>query len=390
MTSAPARGASPTAADPRRPSMERVRVEGRGIVGMTLALSLARLGIEVEWGRGTASAAPAREDVRTYALNPASVRLLGELRVWEALPADAVSAVRDMRIAGDRPGSSLEFTAWQQCVGELAWIVDAAALESTLQQAIAFAPRVVPDDGQASRAAALTVHCEGRDSAARSALGVAWNRHDYGQRAVAARLHSDRPHQGTAWQWFRCPDVLALLPFERPLAHRSFGLVWSLPAAQAAQLGALDAAAFEQELEAATGGAAGRLRLASERVTWPLAIAEAERWCGPGWALAGDAAHVVHPLAGQGLNLGLADVAELSGVLARREPWRSLGDERLLRRYERARRGPTRAMGRVTDGLLQLFAVPSEPVRALRNRGLDVVNHLGEVKRWLAARALNG
>jgi 2-polyprenyl-6-methoxyphenol hydroxylase-like FAD-dependent oxidoreductase len=117
-------------------------------------------------------------------------------------------------------------------------------------------------------------------------------------------------------------------------------------------------------------------------------LARAERVCGRGWVLLGDAAHLVHPLAGQGLNLGLADVTTLAKVIAAREPWRDLGDEKLLRRYERERLVPTWAMGQLTDGLLQLFSHPAPAARELRNRGLTLVNHLAPVKRWLTARAL--
>ena len=138
----------------------------------------------------------------------------------------------------------------------------------------------------------------------------------------------------------------------------------------------------------ATGGQAGPLKLVSERASWPLALARARTWCGAGWVLLGDAAHQVHPLSGQGLNLGLADVAALARVLAAREAWRALGDEKLLDRYVRERAGPTQAMGWVTDGLWHLFAHPSTPLQELRNRGLSLVDHLPPLKRWLTARAL--
>ena len=151
----------------------------------------------------------------------------------------------------------------------------------------------------------------------------------------------------------------------------------------------LDPPAFDQALADATGGAAGELHLASERAAWPLMRGRAASVSGGGWVLLGDAAHVVHPLAGQGLNLGLADVVALTRVIGEREPWRDLGDDRLLRRYARARMAPTWAMGQLTDGLLQLFAHPTPAVRELRNRGMTLVNHLPLVKRWLTARALD-
>jgi 2-polyprenyl-6-methoxyphenol hydroxylase-like FAD-dependent oxidoreductase len=150
----------------------------------------------------------------------------------------------------------------------------------------------------------------------------------------------------------------------------------------------MDEAAFESALNEATRGAAGRLSLAGPRVGWPLMLARARRVHGPGWVLLGDAAHVVHPLAGQGLNLGLADVVALIDVISAREPWRPLSDPRLLARYARERRVPTAAMAGLTDGLLQLFAHPSPVARELRNRGLGLLDSLPPLKRWLAERAI--
>lgn len=364
-----------------------VSVRGAGIVGKTLALSLARLGLSVAL-RGLARPAPGRVDVRAYALNAASIEWLRGLKVWAALDGtSAATAVHDMLVQGDAGHAALEFSAWEQRVGELAVITDAAALDDELDAALRFAAHVtrVDDDVPGT----LVAHCEGRAAAGLTALGAGFERSDYGQRAIAARLVSSRPHRHVARQWFGAPDVLALLPFDRPQAARSYALVWSLPDDRAKELLGADGVAFEQALAEATGGAAGDLSLASERAAWPLAIGRAEHWCGPGWVLAGDAAHVVHPLAGQGLNLGLADVAALAGVIAEREPWRGLGDERLLRRYVRQRAAPTWAMLRITDGLQRLFAEPGAPIRELRNNGMALVNRISPLKRWLTARALD-
>jgi 2-polyprenyl-6-methoxyphenol hydroxylase-like FAD-dependent oxidoreductase len=393
-----------------------VSIRGAGAVGLSLALSLARQGLRVgvvgaapragdaglagdagsaDAGPGTpaTSAIPAIPDVRAYALNAASRQLLTDLKVWDALPADAVTPVHDMHIEGDGAGAALgrlDFSAWQQGCEALAWIVDAAELETALRTAARFAPHLAWVGDAEAAGAPLTVLAEGKASASRAALGVRFERQDYGHSAIAARLQADVPHGGLARQWFRSPDVLALLPFDRPTPGHGYGLVWSLPTERATSLCAAPVAEFEAALADATGGAAGTLRLCGERATWPLALARADRLCGAGWALVGDAAHLVHPLAGQGLNLGLADVVSLARVIAEREPWRSLGDPLLLRRYARERVGATQAMALLTDGLLHLFAQPQPALRELRNRGMTLLNHAAPIKRFLTRRALGG
>jgi ubiquinone biosynthesis UbiH/UbiF/VisC/COQ6 family hydroxylase len=398
-------------------SANPVWVRGAGVVGRCLALALARQGLPVVLSAPTRDAArPAATDVRAYALNAASVQLLRALRVWDALPLGAATAVYDMRVHGDGFGAAarapavVEFSSWQQGVQALAHIVDVAALERALDAAVGFAPhieRLTADQAEARFAhqpSALMALCEGKASQLRQALGVEFQSKSLGQHAIAARLSASLPHRGVAWQWFGEPDVLALLPMDavgKAGQSGGYALVWSVPSEKAQELMALEAPAFEAQLQAAlrlaapSAGAAlgadpgvGELRLCSERSSWPLFHAQAERWCGPGWALLGDAAHVVHPLAGQGLNLGLADVQALSEVIAQREPWRPLGDEKLLRRYVRQRLAPTWAMGQVTDGLLDLFSHPAPWARELRNQGLALVNATSPIKRWLTRRAL--
>lgn len=368
-----------------------VVVRGGGVVGMACALALARQGLAVTLA---AAARTARaDDVRAYALNASSVGLLESLKVWDALPADARTAVHEMLVRGDGDaarGGRLGFSAWQQGVAQLAWIVDAAALEEALADAVRFAPHISRAEFDAELPAALQVFADGRHSSNRERLGVAMQWAPYEQHAVAARLVSDQAHAGIARQWFRSPDVLALLPLDRPQAGHGYGLVWSLPTARAAAMMQLSDAEFSQALNDATGGAAGTLSLAGPRADWPLSLGRAEPVCGPGWVLIGDAAHVVHPLAGQGLNLGLGDVASLAAVIAAREPWRAPGDSKLLRRHARRREVPVRLMGGVTDGLWHLFARPEPWARELRNRGLSLVHHLGPIKRALTARALEG
>jgi len=378
-----------------------VCVSGSGAVAMSLALSLAAKGWQVAWARDPQRHPVGAEDVRTYALNARSQALLARLRVWPGLAAQAC-AVSRMAIHGDA-GGALSFSAWQQCQSELAWIVDAAALERVLGEAIGFSPLVhqVPalgEDAQQQHAPLLAV-CEGKHSAARQALGVHFERQAYGHSGLALRVETDVPHQGVAHQWFRSPDILALLPFNQPREGHGFGVVWSMPQARADALLAAGRDGIEQALMQSVRDAGadataqiGNLRLSAAPGSWPLALGCADRWSGPGWVLVGDAAHQVHPLSGQGLNLGLADVDTLVTALdeARRQaPWRSPGDERVLARYARQRRWPTQAMSTLTDGLLNLFADQRSLVKDVRNLGMNLVNRIDPLKHWLVGQAMD-
>lgn len=362
-----------------------VCIRGAGVVGRTLALLLARERLRVGLVEHPPTAG-LQGDVRAYAFNPASRELLEMLRAWP--DADHVTPVAGMQVHGDE-GGQVSFTAVNQNVAALAWIVDVAALQHRLGEALRFQPLV--ERLESPRPAALTVVCEGRASATRAEFGVQFEVTSYTQRAIAARLTCEKPHGTVARQWFADGEITALLPMGGTNAGaqgNSVALVWSVRAERADALLALDAAAFAKEVEKATGGAMGALSLASERAAWPLQLARADRWCGPGWALAGDAAHTVHPLAGQGLNLGLADAKALADVLREREYWRGVGDLKLLRRYERSRKGDVLAMGATTDGLQQLFARPDGAWSLLRNWGMKGFERSGPVKQWVARQAM--
>ncbi|VTU29708.1 2-octaprenyl-3-methyl-6-methoxy-1,4-benzoquinol hydroxylase [Variovorax sp. SRS16] len=372
-----------------------VCIRGAGIVGRALALLLARERVRV--ALVAPAAAPAAQDVRAYALNAASKNLLESLRAWP--DATHATPVREMQVHGDE-GGRVQFSAARQKVEALAWIVDVPALEQQLSDAVRFQPRieVVADPVPA----ALTVVCEGRASATREGLGVRYEITRYPQHAIAARLEAERPHDGIARQWFdERGEVLALLPLgdaggvsdRHGAFDRSLALVWSVDQLRAPELLAQSADEFGASLRAASHDALGALTLTSERAAWPLQRAIAERWTGQfadgrSWALAGDAAHTVHPLAGQGLNLGLADVAALSNIIKDRDYWRSVGDARLLRRYERARRTDVLSMSLATDGLQQLFAHSADPLPALRNWGMRGFDRTRLVKHWIARQAM--
>lgn len=363
-----------------------VCIRGAGIVGRTLALLLARDRLHVGLVRDGAPAGGATSDVRAYAMNAASKALLEMLRAWP--DEQHATPVAAMQVHGDE-GGELHFNAQAQGVPALAWIVDVQALQERLADALRYQPLVEWLD--APQAAPLTAVCEGKASATRAQYGVRYSVTPYPQRAIAARLHCEKPHGQVARQWFSNGEILAFLPLGGGGAGadgNSVAIVWSVQEQHAPQLLALEEPEFAARVEAASQGALGRLTLASERAAWPLQLAQADRWCGPGWVLAGDAAHTVHPLAGQGLNLGLADVKELARVLHERETWRAVGDAKLLRRYERARKADVLAMGAATDGLQQLFAQQAQPWASLRNWGMTGFDRSGPVKDWVARQAM--
>ncbi len=372
-----------------------VCIRGSGVVGRTLALLLARERLHVALvAPATAPGAPVLppvQDVRAYALNSASRQLLESLRAWPQAPF--VTAVQQMQVWGDAGGRLDFIAATPPPAGDqagaapaLTWIVDVPALEQQLAQALQYQPQV--ETVAAPVQAALQVVCEGQKSSSRSEFGASWRVKPYAQKAIAARLQSDQQHHGVARQWFGTHgEILALLP-TGGFDGNSLALVWSVSVDRAEALLKLSSEEFSAALQTACGAEAGRLDLASELSAWPLSLSRAERWVGPGWALAGDAAHAVHPLAGQGLNLGLADAAALSRVLHEREYWRGLGEEKLLRRYERARQADVAAMGAVTDGLQGLFAQGDARWQALRNWGMKGFERSGPLKQWVMRQAM--
>lgn len=364
-------------------------IRGAGIVGRTLALLAARERLRVALV-APAGLPDAPADVRAYALSPASQALLQTLRCWP--PGNATTPVLAMQVQADQQGR-LRFSAAEQKVSALNWIVDVPALEHQLAEAVSYQSAI--DTVQAPVAAPLTVVCEGRASVTRAELGIEFDTVRYPQHALATRLTCERAHGQVARQWFTAEgDVLALLPLGGATGHE-VALVWSLAAARAVEARHWDDAQLAARVHEISGGALGTLQVQGARASWPLLLAHARRWVGPmagaagaSFALAGDAAHAMHPLAGQGLNMGLGDAAELARVLAARESWRALTDLRLLRRYERARQGEWLRMRLATDGLQLLFGHPAPLAGVLRNWGMTLFDHCGPLKRRAAALAM--
>ena len=408
-----------------------IAVLGGGIVGHTLALLLARDRWRVALVQ-CARVAPSH-DIRAYALNQAAHQVLSELRVWPdaiaatpvqqmwvseadapAPPPDLGGAAASMAAAtasplaaatasetatvsgtatasGSAPASAspaahLRFAA-PSAEQPLAWIVDVPALEQRLQQALQFQSGIELLDS--APPAALTVICEGKHSSTRTQLGFEYDVRHYAHTAVAARLRCERPHQGVARQWFLGGDVLALLPMEGEQGHL-VALVWSLGHERAQALLQCDAPGFSRSVGQACEHALGAMTLQGEPAGWPLQLSSARHWVRPGYALAGDAAHAMHPLAGQGLNVGLGDVAALARLLREREYWREPGDWRLLRRYERERRADFERMAGLTDSLYHLFGIGDSRVQVLRRCGLRAFERMGPLKNWAMRQAMGG
>lgn len=363
-------------------------IRGAGIVGRTLALHLAGKQLRV------ALVAPAvhapvggvGSDVRAYALNQSSRQMLELVRCWP--DEHDATPVLSMQVQGD-DGGQVAFDAAETAAEALNWIVDVPALEARLEQAVRFQPLIELFD--TPQPAALTVVCEGKASSTRAQWGVQWDVTPYDQWALATRVRCAQPHAQVARQWFGDDQILAFLPLEGPQGNLC-AIVWSVSPERAQTLQHAVPEDFCHELELASHGLMGTLTLSGDRKVWPLQQGLARRWSGQSaqgaWVLAGDAAHAMHPLAGQGLNMGLADVAELVRVLTGRAYWRGVGDARLLRQYERARKADFAVMGQANDALQQLFSNPHPAVQAMRNWGMNRFEESGAIKRWVARRAM--
>jgi ubiquinone biosynthesis UbiH/UbiF/VisC/COQ6 family hydroxylase len=387
---------------------QEIIVCGAGIVGLATALALARRKQPVTVlapGAPVPAASADHYSPRVYALSPASQRFLAGLGIWDALPAERIAPVDAMEIHGDADGA-VTLNAWQAAQAHLAWIVEAAEIERVLAQAVRLSGipwiadrcvgyqrgAVLTENGAQLRAE-LAVGADGAHSPLRTAAGLVQHSAPYDAVGLVTHLDCGLPHHGTAMQWFRDDGVLALLPLPDSSRGPQVSMVWSAGAAQARELQALpadrQAEALHRMLAVATGGRLGDLRMNIGLHGFPLFLEHAQMTAA-GVALAGDAAHRIHPLAGQGLNLGLGDAETLATIVAQREPYRGAGDPRVLRRYQRARAEPVLAMRLATDGLHRLFASRSAPAAWLRNAGMRWVDAMPLVKRLLIDQASGG
>ena len=383
-----------------------VAIIGGGLVGLSLAAVLGRGGFDVavleareperDWPEGSV-------DLRVYAITRASQALFTQLGVWPAMQPKA-GPFRDMRVWDEGGEGSIHFDSaelGEPCLGH---ILEARVIEKALLDTLSDLPAVsliCPakvqgftelDGGQEielesgkALTAKLLVGADGKHSRVRDYAGIHAKASDYGQQALVAVVSTERPHEQTAWQRFLPTGPLAFLP----LADGRSSIVWSATSDEAKRLLELDDAAFCEALGEAFGYRLGRVLDCGERILFPLRRQYAERYVAPRVALVGDASHVIHPLAGQGVNLGLKDVRELADVLLEaRGEQRDIGKLAVLRRYERARKGDNMAMMLAMDGFKHLFGSRVPPLRWARNFGLNLVDASRPVKNRIMRSAM--
>jgi len=390
-----------------RPDTDIV-VCGAGSVGATLAGLLAAEGFScvlVDARSEPQATVPPGADPRALALTPASRAILESFDLWRRLSPRSIGVFERMQVWDEGGRGRIGFDCAEICAPVLGYIVPQPELQQALDERIRALPGVTVlrgveaagidwhadrivlrlSDGTAL-AARVAVAADGSRSPLRAMAGIDFPIRAYGQEAVACLVRTELPHANVARQRFLRGGPLAFLPLFEP---DRCGIVWSTTPERARALLEMDEAAFNEALAAAFEGVAGRVLESGPRRAFPLGAAHAERYVRGRLVLAGDAAHCVHPLAGQGANLGLLDAAALAEVLgdARRQG-RDPGSARVLRNYERWRRAENTAMGFALDALQKLFEPAAGPLPGLRNLGLDLVDRSGFLKHAIMRRAM--
>jgi 2-octaprenyl-3-methyl-6-methoxy-1,4-benzoquinol hydroxylase/2-octaprenylphenol hydroxylase len=390
----------------RGPALD-VAVVGGGMVGAATALALARAGFATALLEARAPAPWSvhdEVDLRVVGLAPSSIALLDDLGVWTSIRTSRASPYAQMHVWDAASGAAIHFDAAQQDRDLLGYIVENNLVQWQLWQALESAGvrrlcpaqvsgyEVLEDRVQLTLqgaeaetiSARLLVAADGAASPLRAMAGIETRGRDYAQRGVVAHVTTERAHEGTAWQRFLDTGPLALLP----LVDGRSSIVWSLPEAEAQRVLALDDQAFFDALGVASDFRLGRITGATARAAFPLRLQLAETYQAERFVLLGDAAHAVHPLAGQGVNLGLRDVVELRDTLvAARDAGSDIAAPHVLRRYARRRRSADTMDALGFDALARIYAWQAPPLIAARSLGVRLIDKLSPIKRRLAEHA---
>jgi ubiquinone biosynthesis UbiH/UbiF/VisC/COQ6 family hydroxylase len=380
-----------------------VMVVGAGLVGLSAALAMHQLGLDVvlvgEYTRSTEHPDSRDWDQRIYAISPQNVSWLKSLGAWQYVDQQRVTLVRAMEIWGDTTPTALKLDADAVNVDVMAFIIEERALMQALlnqvqQQGLrsifnvkATSVDISPnqaqltlDSGQVIQSN-LLLAADGTNSWVRQQANIALTQKDYQQTAIVANFSIEKPHHHIARQWFRqerlsqqadahC-DILAWLP----LPEKKVSIVWSAPTAYAQLLMQLDDTAFAHEVMQAGNAELGEMTLLGERAAFPLVLKRAEVLTQGALALIGDAAHRIHPMAGQGVNLGFRDVIDLADILRHKRSYQNVSDPSLLKQYTRARKADVLSIVSLTSGLYHLFESQNALVQKARNWGLMTTNH---------------
>ncbi|MDC6379116.1 2-octaprenyl-3-methyl-6-methoxy-1,4-benzoquinol hydroxylase [Pseudomonas graminis] len=386
-------------------------IVGAGMVGSALALALRDSGLNilvVDGGPLTVKpfVADAPFEARVSALSIASQRILERLGVWDGIVARRVSPYSDMHVWDGSGTGKVHFSASSVHAEVLGHIVENRVVQDALVERLHDSDiglladarleqmrhsgddwLLTLSDGRTLRAP-LVVAADGANSTVRRMTGTATREWDYLHHAIVTSVRTADSHRKTAWQRFTDDGPLAFLPLDREGEHWC-SIVWSVTPEQSERLMKLDDERFSRELESAFEGCLGQVISADSRVCVPLRQRHAKRYVAPGLALIGDAAHTIHPLAGQGVNLGFLDVAVLAEVLRDAvERGERLADERVLSRYERRRMPHNLTLMAAMEGFERLFQADALPVRLLRNAGLKMVDRSAEAKALFVRQAL--
>lgn len=378
-----------------------VLIVGGGVIGLTAALAMAQCNYTVALlDAGSLMSSIEQTDIRVYAINKASQKILQELNVWQHLLQDRLSPYTHMHVWDGVNKAAIDFDSRTIAAPSLGFIIEESVLKHALLAQIKQNPLIclfplseiteVYDLGLTTELVSketrwqgtLLIVADGARSPTRDKLGVQLTNWSYEQQAIVATVQTEKAHQQTAYQVFNTNGPLAFLPLIDPL---QCSIVWSADLKHAEYLMSLTDDDFNQTLTNAFNHKLGDVRLVSKRHCFPLHMRHAQNYVGTNWLLLGDAAHTIHPLAGLGLNVGLADVACWYRLMQNNK--RALTSTRLLGSYQRERKAVVWQTILLMEGFKRLFSLSFSPVTMLRGLGLQLCNQLTPLKRLFIQHA---